>query len=360
MSPGKKKVVQQRKRRPGLRYLAEKVGVSHTAVARALQNDPKLSEALRKRIHEVARREGYFTSDIAQGLITGWTGTIGVVFPRIVSPFVSDITEGIVESLWEDETIPLMLSSEHDVAREEKMLEALARKRVGGVIIMPCREDRDESHFIHLLDQHTPIVVLDTQIPQINAPLVTTDNQLGAKLATEHLIELGHRHIVHMGAPLDNKLADRRREKGYAQAMREAGLKPSVINSPGRRPGIQDVVDILDDFFTTPQGRKTTAIFAFNDPHAICIYHYARRQGRKIGQDLAVVGFSNAFVFPKGLPDETSVLQPTLSTVEQYPKRLGQTAVEVLRNMVANKPVPPQTLIEPKLIIRESSGKAIA
>jgi len=354
MSAGKK-VVHRRKRRPSLRHLAEKVGVSHTAVARALRNDPNLSEALRKRIHEVARREGYLASDVTQGLITGWTGTIGVILPRIAGPFVSDIAESISRTLWEDGTVPLVLCSEHDVTREEQMLEALAKKRASGVIIMPCREDRDESHFIHLLDQHTPIVALDSPIPQIKAPLVTTDSELGATQATQHLIEQGHRQIVHLGVALDNDLADRRRESAYERVMREAGLTPRVIHTPQRRFAMDEVLPVLEEYFATAQGSKTTAVFAFTDAHAFCVYQYAQRHGLTIGKDLAVVGFSNSYAVTNNSPDSFSILQPGLTTVEQYPNRLGQAAVDVLRKMVNSKPVPQQTVIAPKLIVRESS-----
>lgn len=350
-----KNVVHQRKRRPSLRQLAEKIGVSHTAVARALRNDPVLSANLRERIHQVAKEEGYFASDTTQGLITGWTGMIGVVLPRLATPYVSDIAEGITDALWEDGTVPLILCSQHDVGREEKMLETLARKRVSGAIVMPCREDRDASHFIHLLHQHTPIIAIDTAIPQIDAPVVTTDNDFGATQVTQHLIDEGHQHIVHLGSPSDNKSADRGRALAYEKTMRKAGLDPHVIDTPLRRYTNDDIVPLIEEYFATPHGRKTTAVFAFSDPLALCVYHFAHKRGLTIGRDLAVAGFGNVYMFPKGLPSATSILNPTLTSVEQYPNRLGETAVQVLRKMVKGDGVPPRTLIKPKLCIGASS-----
>src|SRR5690606_24422370 len=114
-------IVQPPHRRPSLRKLAKKLGISHTAVARALRDDPGLSAALRKRVQHAAREEGYHRSDVGKSLITGWSGTIGVIMPRLISPFVSTLASGIADALWDDDVMPLMLCSQLDVKREEKM-----------------------------------------------------------------------------------------------------------------------------------------------------------------------------------------------------------------------------------------------
>lgn len=346
----------RQKRRPGLHSIARKLGVSHTAVSRALRGDLSLSEKLRQDVQAVAQQEGYVSSNIAQGLVSGWSGTIGVVLPTLASSFISTMANGIAEALWEDSTIPMMLCSDLQVDREEKMLAALAQKRVNGVIIMPSREDRGATHFCHLLARHTPIVAVDASLPRIDVPLVASDDERGAMEATQHLIERGHRHILHLAAAVDNAYSDRRREKGYRKAMKSAGLRAQVVHIPDRRFQTGQIVSLLEEHLTSAKGRKTTAVLAFNDPLAYCVYGAARRMGRTIGQDMAVIGFGNYRGTPISDTADVDAIRPSLSSVEQYPAKIGRMAVELLRKMMRSEAVPRQNLIEPMLIVRDSSG----
>jgi len=348
-------VLHRPKRRPSMRDLAAKIGVSHTAVARALHGEEGLSEPLRKRILRVARQEGYVISDVTQSLLSGQTGTVGVVVPRLASPFIDVLVSGIADALWEHGMVPLMLNSQLDPAREEAMLEMLSSKRVDALIIMPSLADRDEDHFVHLLKQHTPIVALDNAIGSVDAPLVGSDDQRGGEAATRHLIGLGHKRIAHIGMAREVGEAGMSRERGYEQAMRDAGLEPRVTYMPQRRLLAEEVEPVLEAWFDA-EADKTTAIFAFNDVMALCLYSAARRRGIRIGEDLAIVGYGNSRSTFGTVPDAMDLLQPTLTSVEQHPERWGHTAVDIVRRMAAGEPVAQQTLIEPELIIRASCG----
>lgn len=355
-TPSDKLITQKRKRRPGLHALAKKIGVSHTAVAMALHDDPRISESLRKRVQEVAREEGYVNSTLAQSLVSGWTGLIGVVVPNVVSTFMARMIQGIIEELWHDGSMPLVLCSDLDVDREKRALEAIASKRANGVIISPCLEDRGEDHFVKLLSQHTPIVTVGHPLPRMDVPVVGSDDELGAELATRHLIEQGHRHIAHLGAPIDSEQADLRREIAYKRVMKEAGFEPCMLRVPSRRMDADELMAVIAAFFDSARGRQTTAIFAFNDASAYAVYAYARDHGIRIGQDLALIGFGNTQVVPLNATTSLNIIYPRLSTVEQHPKKTGQTAVEVLKRMIDGKSVERSTLIKPELLVRESTS----
>lgn len=354
--PSDKLITQKRKRRPGLHALAKKIGVSHTAVAMALRDDPRISEPLRKRVQKVAREEGYVSSTLAQSLVSGWTGLIGVIVPNVVSTFMARLIQGIIDELWHDGSIALVFSSDLDVDREKRALEAVADKRANGVIISPCMEDRGEDHFIKLLGQHTPIVAVTHPLPCMDVPVVGSDDDLGAQLATRHLIEQGHRHIAHLGCPLDSERADRRRESAYARVMKGAGLEPVIFRAPNRQLGAEELLAVIAAFFGSAPGRRTTAIFAFNDATAYAVYAYARDHGVRIGKDLALIGFGNTQIAPLNATTSLNIIHPGLSTVEQHPHKTGQTAVAVLRRMIDGKVVDRSTLIEPDLLVRESSS----
>lgn len=352
--------VQKRNRRPGLHALARKLGVSHTSVAMALRDDPRISQALRERVQKVAAEEGYISSTLAQSLVSGWTGVIGVVVPNVVSTLTARLIQGIIDELWKEDVIPLVLCSDLDVDREKRALEAIANKRANGVIISPVLEDRGEDHFFKLLGQHTPIVSVSHPLPRIDVPSVTSDDTLGGELATRHLIEQGHKHILHFGRPINNDLADTRREQAYLRVMKEAGLKPHLLHAPDRMLQPEQVRQMVDEYFATSQGKKTTAVFAFTDPLAYVVYQHAQERGLRIGLDLAVVGYGNTQITPLNPNVALDVLKPSLSTVEQHPRKTGSTAVQVLRQMIAGKPVQRLTLIQPDLLVKDSSRQPLA
>jgi LacI family transcriptional regulator len=355
--PPKDLIAQTPKRRPGLHALANKIGVSHTAVAMALRDDPRISEALRKRVRKVADEEGYVASNVAQSLVSGRTGLVGVVVPSIVSTFMGRLLQGIIEGLQKDGCLPLVLCSDLDVQREKQALEAIAGKRADGVIIVPCLEDRGEDHFLNLLSQHTPIVAVDHPLPSMDLPLVCSDDSLGSEWATRHLIERGHRRIAHFATPIDSPSADRRREVAYRRVMEEAGLEPVVVHVPDRKLTVNLINASLRAFFQSSRGKRITAAFVFSDAAAYAIYNYAQGHDLRIGEDLAVVGFGSTPVARLNASVTLDIVRPRLSTVEQHPKQIGIKAVEVLRRLAAGLPVPRQTLIEPHLLVFESSER---
>lgn len=344
-----------RPRPPSLRDLATKLGVSHTAVARGLRGDPGISPVLRRRIQEVARHHGYVVSDLTQALITGQSDTVGVVVPTLRSSFVSELADHLVQALWESKLLPFVLCSELNLETEEQMLRRLAAKRVDGVVMMPSREDPGRDHFAQLLDQHTPIIALNNPLPELNLPLVSSDDALGARWVTEHLIEQGHRHILHLGSALDSPHADRRREEGYIDAMHRAGLRPRIVHSPKRLPAMSELEALLADYLESGAGADVTAIFCFNDNLALSAYRYAARRGLRIGRDLAVAGFGNVRGTPAPIPDPVDLIEPPLTTVEQRPAIMARQAVHAMRQLVQGKTVPKRIMVKPELILREST-----
>lgn len=339
-----------RRRRPSLRDVGKLVGVSHTAVAMALRDDPRLSEDLRKRIREVARREGYVVSDIVQSMVSGWSGTVGVVIPSLHSSFIAEMVHAVTESLWEHMAIPMVLCSGLDIGSEERMLGAMARKRVGGIIIMPVPGKRAKDSCLALLKEHTPIVAIDSPLPDIDAPLVASDDELGAMEVTRHLLGGGHRRILYVTPHVPGTRTQLPRERGYRRAMREAGIQPRVLHVRGPRISMDETLTRLDDHFSTPAGRRTTAVFAFNDGVAHYTYAFARRKALVVGRDLAVAGYGNM------QSSANAVFKPTLTTVEQYPALMGKAAVDILRGLVTGRQPLPTTFIKPQLVIRDSTS----
>lgn len=344
-------------RRPSLRDLAKKLDVSHTAVARALRGEVGLSDELRQRILKRAQKEGYVFNDIVDGLVRGQTGIVGVIVPRLAVPFVDTLVSGIADALWKDQVVPIVLNSQLDPQREEAMLQMLSTKRVDALIIMPCMSNRSEDHFVHLIKRHAPIVALDNAMANVDAPLVASDDRLGGELVARHLLKLGHRKIAHIGMAEEYGGGGRDRRHGFKRVLQAHGLKPRVVELPHRQLRSSQVIPVLDQWLGTREGRTSTAVFAYNDMIAWALYAVARRRGLRIGQDLAVVGYGNTRSTHPDQPDVSDLLTPALTSVEQYPHRWGQAAVDIVLRMVAGKPVPRKTLFKPSLVVGRSCGK---
>ncbi len=341
------------RRRPSLRDLAKRLGVSHTTVNLAIQGDPRVSAPLREKIREFAEREGYFPNDLAQGLRTGRTGLVGIVVPLLNGAFVSSLLEGAVAELWGANFYPIILCSGLDIRTEATLLERLARRRVEGVLLMPSREDSGKGHFAQLLKNHVPIVTVNNPVPRLELPLVASDDVLGGELATHHLIEAGHRKIFHIGSPLDTRYADRRRENGYNWAMKNAGFRPETIHYDARSGPDQKDAAFQNKLAEAILTQKATAAFCFNDAVALHVYAFCREKGVRIPDDLSVIGYSN-----EGWHGNTNTLDfttPPLTSIDQNADQIGRVAATALMSWIQGKSASPEdTLLPPRLVKRSS------
>lgn len=345
-----------KKRRPSLRDLAKQLGVSHTTINMALQDDERISQSLRQQIRKVAEQEGYFPNDLGWGLRTGRTGLVGIVLPMTNSAFISSMLDAAIDKFWGAGYFPITLRSALDLDTEERLLESLARRRVEGVVLMPSREDSGKKHFAALLREHVPLVALNNHIPKLNLPLVASDDTAGAILATRHLIENGHRRILHIGSHLDNRYGHYQREAGYRQAMKEAGLQPKILRFQGRLGPSPSDKTLQSELVRAIDKHKTTALFCFNDNVALVLYDFCRSAGLRIPEDISVVGYSNQGW--QGSVHALDFVDPPLTTVDQHAHQIGDTAASTLIQMIkSNTPVPAESLIKPTLVRRASVKK---
>lgn len=341
-----------------MRDLAASLGVSHTTVNLALQGDKRVSEKLRTKIRRIAEEEGYFPNDLAAVLRTGKTGLIGFVVPRIHSDYIAAFMEPAVRVLWEYNYFPVAVCSRLDQKSEAQILERMARQRVEGLLIMPCREDSGKLHFAEFLQRHIPIVTINNPIPKLDLPMVSSDDIKGAKLATDYLIGKGHRNILHIGAPHESRHADVRREKGFREVMKKAGLTPRVLYYNDRVEMRISTADLERELLPGKSGNPATAVFCFNDDIALMLYSFCQTRGIRIPEDLSVVGYCN-----EGGSEALHYLDcvsPPLTTVDQNPQEIGRKSAETLLHLIEHdEPVVPPLLIQPNLVER-SSVRSIA
>jgi LacI family repressor for deo operon, udp, cdd, tsx, nupC, and nupG len=334
--------------RVSIKDIAKAAGVSHSTVSRALSDSPLIRAETKARIQRLAREMGYTPDAIARSLVTQKTRTVGVVVTTITDPFVAEVVQGIEDAAHENDYSVILASSASEPERELAAVEMLRGKRVDGLIVTSSRVGA--LYLEHLERIGVPVVLVNNhnELSGRYTFSVSVDNQHGGYLATNHLIERGHRRIAYVTGPADHS-DDAERLAGYRQALGKVGLAfdPTlVVPGNGRLDGGERALHAL----TNPES-PPTAVFCYNDMTAIGLLSATRKAGLCVPADLAVVGFDD-------IPLATHV-HPSLTTIVQPQRDMGQQAMDMaLTLMTADDSGPPfsDIVVKGKLIVRESSG----
>ncbi|HHB90231.1 MAG TPA: LacI family transcriptional regulator [Anaerolineae bacterium] len=329
------------KNRVSIKDIAQLAGVSHSTVSRALQGTGRMSEETRERILTIAEELGYTPDALAQSLVRGRTKTVGVVVTTIADPFVAGIIDGI-EQVAGDAGYTVILGASHmDPEREMAVVENLRQRRVDAVIVTASRVG---SHYTeHLQRFGVPIVLVNNMVEGEYLYAIACDQREGARCATRHLLELGHKRIAYVGSPF-REHSSQERQQGYEDALHEAGVTPdpSLISTP---PLTQDVA-VGRRAFQELWPQRPTAIFAYNDLTAIGIMLAAREMRVRIPQDISLVGFDDIEV--------TEYVTPPLTTVHQPRQAMGRAAMEMALGLLHDERVQNQRLAC-RLVVRAST-----
>ncbi len=335
-----------------LRDVANLAGVSAKTVSRVVNHQGEISEATRQRVQATIDQLEYRPNVLARSLIRQRSNTLGVIAWGIDYFGPSRTVLGIEQEANELGYSLFLNLISHPDDDHEPILDTLISRRVEGIIwaIPEVGGNRDWIQTSRL-DQLPPVVFLSMESrPGIS--MVSVDNRNGAKQAVQHLLEQGRRKIGIITGPMTWWEA-RERYAGWQEALGEAGLEASlslVVNSDdwsavngerGMRTLLAQVPDI-------------DAVFACNDQIALGALSTTHQLGRRVPQELAIVGFDN-------IP-EAAFLWPPLTTIYQHLVDLGRVAVKNLHEMIVSRqsqsePLPPSfTMLKPELVVRASSS----
>lgn len=335
--------------RISIKDIARAAGVSHSTVSRSLSDSPLVNPETKARIRRLSAEMGYTPNAAARSLVMGRTRTVGVVVTTIADPFIAEVTQGIESAAYEHGYTVILASSNSDPVREIAAVEMLRSKRVDGVIVTSSRVGALYQE--HLERIGVPVVLINNHSEQSGRYTfsITVDNQHGGYLATQHLIELGHRRIAYITAQV-NHSSDMGRLAGYQQALSEAGIQfdpAMVVAGNGRVEGGERCWSQLAALTNPP-----TAVFCYNDMTAIGLLRDVRQVGLTVPQDLSIVGFDD-------IPFASYVC-PALTTVAQPKFEMGQQATEMvlalMKTQASNDVQTADITIKGQLIVRESSG----
>ncbi|KON66469.1 LacI family transcriptional regulator [Peribacillus butanolivorans] len=335
---------QPKKGRVTLQQVAKHAGVSTSTASLIVRNNPRISEATRKKVLKSMRELGYVYDRIAANLRSQSSDTVGIIITDISNTFFSEFLIGVHDALEEVGYTVLLGTTFDSVTKQDQLLSTMLEHRVGGLILCPVSESTQET--INRLNEiDTPFVLAVRELPEVNSDYVGINYPEGARIAVNHLIEKGHKRIAFLGGIRESSTWIERME-GYREALSKSGLEVDeslmIDSAPTREGGLEAVFKVLNN----PD--PPTAIFCFSDLIAFGVMQGLRMKGLIPGQDIDIVGFDNVPV--------AEIYHPPLTTVSSFPQRMGKEAANLLHQKMVNIDHEQQRIIlNPELIIRESS-----
>ncbi len=321
--------------------VARLAGVSPQTVSRVINNSPLIKSETRQRVQQAVEQLGYRPNSAARALVRGRTGIVGVIGAGSAHFGPASIQRTIEEAA---RAAGLVASSvglpELTRASLEDSVEHLMRQRVEGIIVIAGQDEALEVARNQRVE--VPVVVVEGDLSRARWT-VGVDQFAGGRLATRHLLSLGHREVAHLGGPLDWTEARARRD-GWRAEMTAAGLRPPepIHVDWSADAGYRAGLDLAAD-------RSVTAVFAASDQIAVGLLAALHEAGRRVPEEVSVVGFDD-------LP-ETRYLIPALTTVGQDFVAVGRQAIELLLAAIEGSPTSRPQLIAPELIIRASTAR---
>ncbi len=329
--------------------IAKELNITASTVSRALNNNPRISEVTKKAVLGMAKDLNYQPNNLAAALRKGKSQLIGIIVPTINRSFFSSVIRGVEEVANKLNYRVIVSQSNEDIDTEIATLNALLNARVDGVLVSIGKNTNRFEHYNSLIEKGIPLVLFDRTTNEIGTSQVVIDDYLGGYLATEHLIKQGCKKIVHF-TNLKQVNIYKERYRGYLEALKDNNI-----------PFNQSLV--YESNMQLVDGRKSTekllaskqefdAIFSASDYAAVGAMQVLKENDINIPRDVALVGFSNE--------PFTSFTDPPLTTVSQFPIEMGQAAAESFFEILDSKKkkfIPQKTVLQPELIIRNSSLK---
>ena len=332
-----------------MKRIAAELGVSVTTVSKVLNDQPDIGSATRARVLKHVARLGYRPNAVARSLSLKRTHTLGVVIPDLMHSFFVEIVAGIEPVMSARGYGLLLCSSGENPAKERSELEMLRARQVDGIVLASAHASGNTDLLKQVARRRCALVLIDRDDhPSVRCHRVITDDEEVGRLAADHLIRAGRRAVAHIGGP--PVLHARRREAGYAAALRDHGVsvRPDWIVRAGfmEADGYRAMKELLA---LGPRRPTIDAVFAANDPAAIGAMKAVWDAGLRVPDDIAVVGAGDVAY--------GDLLRVPLTTVSWSKAEQGRRAAELLLDQMGANPAGPfqRVVIPPRLVVRGSS-----
>jgi DNA-binding LacI/PurR family transcriptional regulator len=321
---------------PTIRDVAAAADVSVATVSKFMNGTQRFSPPVEARLKAAIDQLGYRSNPLARSMITGETRTIGLAILDIRNPHFTGIVKGANRIALQHDYTLLLVDTEESQERERQLIEALA-PRVDGMIVS-SRMPEDSVQW--MLELHKPVVLFGRN-QHFPIPSVGTDSHLAAYMLTRHLLNQGHRRFAYLG--FGQSRWNEERIRGVQECLAEQALTATIYDAAAPSP--QAGERACSAIMLGPQ--RPDAVICYNDLIALGFLKEARALGFALPQDVSVGGFDNV---PYG-----EYAWPALTTVDLQSERMGELAMLKLLDSFAGKNDTEYSLLEPRLVVREST-----
>ncbi|WP_406217937.1 LacI family DNA-binding transcriptional regulator [Streptomyces decoyicus] len=336
-------------RPPTIRGVAERAGVSKSLVSLVLQGSPRVSDAKRQAVLAAIEELGYRPNAAARSLVARRTHTVGVLLNDMRNPWFVEVLDGLNSLLQAHGLRMLMADGRLDRRAGQDFARTFQELRVDGIVVVGTLPDTDG---LAEVAERLPTVIAGNHEPRLpRVDLVANDDERGARLATEHLIGLGHRRIAHIAG---QGLVGELRRRGFESAVRAHGLAASAVVENGdgtEEGGYRAAVRLLNPSRGSgrPVAERPTAVFAFNDISGVGALSAAQELGLEVPADLSLVGYDNTYL--------ARIRHLWLNSVNNASHEVGRRAARCLLDRMERPDAPAgQQLVAPELEIRGSTA----
>jgi DNA-binding LacI/PurR family transcriptional regulator len=321
--------------------VAQLAGVSHQTVSRVVNNDTGVRSLTRQRVLSAIEELGYRRNSAARALATGRSQTLGVVTLNSTLYGPASTLYSIEQAALDSKyfvTVASLRSTDRTAVRQA--IERLVNQGVAGVVVIAPLDSVAQA--LADLPADLPCVLVEGD-SEANVDVVTVDQHAGARAATQHLLDCGHRTVWHVSGPRD-WLEARQRTAGWRAALHDAGAEiPPVLRGDWSPESGFDAGRMLAEM------PHASAVFVANDAMALGVLRALAEGGRNIPGDVSVVGFDDV--------PEAAYFRPPLTTVRQEFGEVGRRGLALLLDRIAGGPhTTSRIVVETQLVIRESTG----
>jgi LacI family transcriptional regulator len=323
--------------------VAREAGVSSMTVSRVINRKGEVSEDTRQRVEAVIERLGYRPSGIARGLATQRTGTLGLVIPDVANPFFADVARGVEHGAYAEGYNVFLCNTEEDPERELAVLKSLEEKRVDGLVL--CSSRLDEGELRAVVSRHPKVVLVNRRLEGDSVGSVLVDDATGGKLATHLLLEAGHQAIGYLGGPPVSH-SGRQRAIGYQVALGDAGVSSDPAWVRHCRPMVAGGQEVARELLINQP--EISALFCYNDLVAVGALQACGELGRRVPDDVAVVGYDDIPL--------AALVTPALTTCRVPRYELGSQTVDLLLDQIKGCTDDcGEIVLAPELVVRASA-----
>ncbi len=339
-----------KEKRVTIHDIARAIGIAPSSVSKALNDLSSVSDNTKTLVRAKAKELNYKHNSSAANLRRGSSRTIGVIVPKINVSFFSNAIAGIEENCFENNHRLIICQSDESYLKEVQAVETLIQQNVDCILISLSQETKTTDHLTEITNHHIHLVQFDRVDPNFSSHTIVNDNKTASYHAVKHLISQGYSRIAFFGGP-EYLPVYKDRKEGYLQALREADLNIPYDYLLDNVLKTETAILKANELFL--HKNPPEAFFTVSDHAALGVLKASLASGRKVPDDIGIIGFSNE--------DFTEVTSPTISSVEQQSKKMGKEAANVYFNYIlgskqANKSSRfLNVVIESSVISRESS-----